>query len=287
MVNRVWQSHFGKGIVGTPADLGVKGDRPTHPDLLDWLANRFTADGWSLKRLHRLIVTSTVYQQSANADRNSVPHSAFRDSRSIDPDNRLLSRMPRRRLEAEALRDAMLSVSGQLNLAEGGPSVYPELPAELKGAKWPVSAQVVDRQRRSVYITVRRESRYPLLAIFDAPDANEPCARRYTTTTAPQALELLNDRLVLDMARRFAGRVLDCACGTDKVIEQAFLMALGRRPDVQEMKTMREFLLRQMRLAKGPLLALRPGDDGDPRFGAAVVDLCHAILNLNEFLFVD
>ena len=292
-VNRAWQLHFGKGIVGTPGDLGVKGDRPTHPELLDWLANRFTADGWSLKKLHRLIVTSTAYRQSSeffglrNADSKTNPQSEIQDPQ-------LLGGMPRRRLEAEALRDALLAVSGRLNLAEGGPSVYPELPAELKGAKWPVSPGAADRDRRSVYVAVRRNLRYPLLAQFDAPDASEVCARRFATTTAPQALMLLNDKIVLDIARSFAGRVLESACCPSKVIEHAYLLALGRSPTTQEMAVMREFLNKQQQLcrereqANKPLLTPLPADDGvDPAFDAAVVDLCHAILNLNEFLFVD
>ncbi|MFL5339267.1 MAG: DUF1549 and DUF1553 domain-containing protein [Gemmataceae bacterium] len=285
VVNRVWQSHFGKGIVGTPADLGVQGDRPTHPELLDRLANRFTADGWSLKRLHRLIVTSTAYQQSSRVSA---------DAAKLDPENKLLSRMPRRRLEAEALRDSMLAVSGQLTLAEGGPSVHPELPAELKGSKWPVSPTAAERNRRSVYIAVKRNLRYPLLALFDAPDANETCARRYATTTAPQALVLLNDRIVLNMARHFAGRVLEQACCQPKVVEQAYVMALGRNPDADEVKTMKAFLTRQTEMcrhrerAKQALLTPLPGaEDIEPAFAAAVVDLCHAILNLNEFLFAD
>jgi hypothetical protein len=136
--------------------------------------------------------------------------------------------------------------------------------------------------------------RYPLLAQFDAPDASEVCARRFATTTAPQALMLLNDKIVLDMARSFAGRVLESACCPSKVIEQAYLLALGRKPDAEEMKTMRTFLKRQEALcrereqAKKPLLTPLPADEEvPPAFAAAVVDLCHAILNLNEFLFVD
>jgi len=141
---------------------------------------------------------------------------------------------------------------------------------------------------------VRRNLRYPLLAQFDAPDATVVCARRFTTTTAPQALMLLNDKIVLEMARRFAGRVLDTASCPSQLIQQAYLLGLGRRPDANEAKTMQEFLKRQMDLcrererAKQPLLTpLPPEEDVEPAFAAAVVDLCHAILNLNEFLFVD
>src|SRR5262249_52124715 len=130
VVNRVWQTHFGRGLVGTSGDLGAQGDRPTHPELLDWLTRDFVEHGWSLKHLHRLIVTSAAYRQSV---RNDAAAKA-------DPENKLLGRMPRHRLEAEALRDAILAVSGRLSLKEGAPSVYPEIPAELRSAvkNWPV-----------------------------------------------------------------------------------------------------------------------------------------------------
>jgi len=267
IVNRVWQSHFGKGIVGTPSDFGSQGDRPTHPELLDWLANEFVRNGWNLKWLHRTIVTSATYMQSSFASSEALK---------ADPDNRWYSRMTRRRVEAESLRDAMLSVSGQLNLKAGGPSIFPELPDEIKKSakNWPTSADASDRNRRSVYIAVRRNLRYPLLAIFDAPDANETCARRFATTTAPQALMLLNDRLILEMAEAFAKRVLHEA-GTDhgEIISRTFTLALGRSPSDVERSTMHRFL-QESRAKTG-------------RMDAAVTDFCHAVLNLNEFLFVD
>lgn len=267
IVNRVWQSHFGKGIVGTSSDFGAQGDRPTHPELLDWLANEFVGNGWSLKWLHRTIVSSATYRQS------SFPAS---ESLKADPDNRLYSRMPRRRLEGEALRDAMLSISGQLNPKAGGPSVFPELPEEIKKSakNWTVSENASERNRRSVYIAVRRNLRYPLLALFDAPDGNETCARRFATTTAPQALMLLNDRLILDIAGKFAERVRhEAGNDRDKIIDRTYSVALGRRPTPEERASMRQFLERQTA-------------NGYNR-EQAVADLCHAVLNLNEFLFVD
>jgi hypothetical protein len=256
LVNRVWQTHFGRGLVASPNDLGAQGEKPTHPELLDWLATKFVAEGWSIKKLHRLIVLSSAYRQSSIAN-----EAALRE----DPDNKLLSRMPRRRLEGEALRDALLAISGTLNLAEGGPSVYPELPEEMKtGAKWKVSASEADRNRRSVYIAVKRNLRYPFLSAFDAPDAVETCGRRFVTTTAPQALMLLNDKLVQELARHFATRVMAEAKGDDAIIDRAYRLALGRLPDDEERSAMRRFL------AEGN-----------------VADLCHAIVNLNEFVFVD
>jgi hypothetical protein len=263
IVNRVWQSHFGRGIVGTPSDFGAQGDKPTHPELLDWLAGSFVESGWSLKKLHRLIVTSAVYRQNGR----------YRpELTQVDPDNRLLGRYPRRRLEGEALRDSALAVAGQLNLKEGGPSVYPELPEELKKSakNWPVSGTVEERNRRSVYVAVRRNLRYPFLSLFDAPDAAESCSRRFATTTAPQALFMLNDRLVIDLAQHFASRVRrDVGDDPLRQTEQAFRLAFGRHPTPEEQSMARRYL------------------SGLSQAGDGLTDFCHAILNVNEFLFVD
>jgi hypothetical protein len=276
IVNRLWQHHFGRGIVASSGDFGVTGDRPTHPELLDWLASELMSpsplageglgvrgDPWSLKHIHRLIVTSAAYKQSAKADAGAK----------ADPDNALLWRFPGRRLDGEALRDAMLAVSGRLNLKAGGPSVFPEIPPELKGAgmPWKVTADAKERDRRSVYVFVKRNLRYPLFALFDAPDRNETCSRRFVTTTAPQALTLLNDPLILGFAKSFAARAMKEA-GTDptKVIDRAYLLALGRAPKPAERDTMLAFL-----------------KDHTGTTDEAVTDLCHALLNLNEFLYVD
>jgi hypothetical protein len=276
IVNRIWQSHFGRGIVGTPSDFGAQGERPTHPEMLDWLARELARNNWSLKAIHRLIVLSATYRQSSIADSNT-------DNRqSLDPDNRLLWHYPRRRLDAESLRDALLAVSGQLNPAEGGSSVYPELPEEMKKSakNWPVSATAAERNRRSVYIAVRRNLRYPMLAMFDAPDNNETCARRYVTTTAPQALLLLNDKIVLDIAGQFAARLQrEDSDKPVELIERAFALAVGRKPDAEESSLMQRFLQDQTVLH-------REAGAKDP-LHEAVKDLCHSVLNLNEFLFVD
>ena len=216
-----------------------------------------------MKHLHRVIVTSNAYRQGARGDAAGAK---------ADPDNALLWQFPRRRLDGEALRDAMLSTAGVLNPKAGGPSVFPEVPAELKaGASWKVSESPSERNRRSIYVFVKRNLRYPLFALFDAPDRNETCSRRFVTTTAPQALTLLNDAIVLGFAKTFAERVLTDA-GTDagKVIDRAFTLALGRLPDSEE----RAAALAFVNGHKGPL-------------PDAVADLCHALLNLNEFLYVD
>ena len=295
IVNRLWQHHFGKGIVASSSDFGVTGDKPTHRELLDWLASELKdptpnpllpgergglssprslegkgaggpgSSSWSLKHIHRLIVTSAAYRQSAKGDAAGVK---------ADPENALVWQFPRRRLDGEALRDAMLAVSGRLNPKAGGPSVFPEIPAELQktaGAQWRVTADAAERDRRSVYVFVKRNLRYPLFALFDAPDRNETCARRFATTTAPQALTLLNDSIVLGFAKDFAARVTKEA-GTDpaKVVDRAFLVALGRAPAAEE------------RIAMVGFLKQHTGTSAE-----AVTDLCHALLNLNEFLYVD
>jgi hypothetical protein len=261
MVNRVWQGHFGRGLVGTPSDFGQMGDAPSHPDLLDWLAGEFMARGWSLKALHRLIVTSATYRQSS---RPSPAHDA-------DPENLLLSRQNRRRLDGEAIRDALLEASGELNPALGGPGVFPPLPAELtrlssKGEIWPVSPRIADQHRRSLYIFVRRNLRYPLFEAFDRPDTNASCPRRAVTTIAPQALSLLNSPLAVGAAKSVARRVSrEAGTSLDARIERAYLLTLGRVPDEQERKLALSF------------------------FGtaASIDDFCLTLLNLNEFLYID
>src|SRR5262249_15174066 len=159
--------------------------------------------------------SSSSERGARNAERENAPRSEFRAPSSVDPDNKLLWHMNRRRLEGEALRDAMLAVSGAQNDKQGGPSIHPELPAVLglTRAAWPVEGDAAERNRRSIYVFVKRNLRYPFFGVFDAPDSNETCARRNLSTNAPQALMLLNDQLVLDYARHFAGRVLREAGG--------------------------------------------------------------------------
>jgi hypothetical protein len=161
-VNRLWQHHFGKGIVATSGDFGLQGERPSHPELLDYLADELVRREWSLKDLHRLIITSTAYRQP-------------------------LASSPRR-IESEILRDGMLAASGELNLRVGGPSVYPELPAELSARYgWKATPDRSQRNRRSVYVVSKRNLRLPLFDAFDSPDSHGACCRRDITTTAPQA----------------------------------------------------------------------------------------------------
>ena len=206
MVNRLWQQHFGRGLVGTSSDFGTMGDEPSHPELLDWLATELVAQGWSLKAIHRLIVTSATYRQS------SRPRSPA--EREADPENRWLSGQNRRRLDGEAIRDALLAGLGSAEPGPRRPRRLPPLPPELtklssKGAIWPVSRRIADQDRRSLYVFVRRNLRYPFFEAFDRPDTNASCPRRPVTTIAPQALSLLNSSLSAEAARAAARAARD------------------------------------------------------------------------------
>ncbi|HUQ93269.1 MAG TPA: DUF1549 and DUF1553 domain-containing protein [Bryobacteraceae bacterium] len=285
MVNRLWHHHFGAGLVGNPSDFGVMGLGPSHPELLDWLADEFVRSSWSIKKMHRLMVTSSAYRQS----------SAYReDAAKADSNNRLLWHFPRQRLEGEVIRDSSLFISGLLNLKMGGPGVYPPLPPGMTTgrAKWGASPSD-DQNRRSVYISVRRNLRYPMLEVLDMPDTHESCARRDSTISAPQALTYLNSELVLDWAQSFAGRVLKNA-GADvpRQIEEAYRLAYSRPPNGSEKDTAQTFFARHKnilteRVAANEKLALPPGipSDVSREQAAALVDFCHMLLNSNEMVY--
>ena len=202
IVNRLWQHHFTRGIVATPSDFGVRGEYPSHPELLDWLADQLIKEGWRLKPIHRLMVTSAVYRQS------SKPLAKLTE---LDEENALLGRMNRRRLDAEGVRDAMLAVSGELNLKMGGRGVLAPLEKEVKDLifteaevvdLWPVDPDPHEHHRRALYLFKKRNVRYPLLESFDAPDNQTACPRRETSTHALQALNLLNSETAIGRARR-------------------------------------------------------------------------------------
>ena len=283
MVNRLWHYHFGRGIVATPSDFGSMGERPTHPALLDWLASELVRRRWSLKAMHRLMVTSNTYQQSSLFNETATK---------ADPQDLWLWRFPRQRLEAEVIRDSALWVSGRLNLEMSGPSIFPELPPGMESrGGWRVTDSVPERDRRSVYVFVRRNTRYPLFEAFDMPDTHESCARRNVTTTAPQALSLLNSRLTLEWAQAFAGRVLAAAgASTEDQIDMAFRLAYSRRPESSENEIAKAFFKRQR-----DLLSEKPQDQlamptafsasSDPLSAAALVDFCHVLINSNEFVY--
>jgi hypothetical protein len=286
MANRIWQSHFGRGIVATASDFGSMGETPTHPKLLDWLASELVRGGWRIKPLHRLIVTSSVYRQAS---------AARPDAAKLDPDNKLLWRFPRQRLEAEVIRDAALAVSGMLNPKLGGPSVFPELPPGMVSrGGWKVTDDPAERNRRSVYVFVRRNTRYPMFEAFDMPDTHESCPRRSVTTTAPQALTLLNSSLALEWAGAFAARVLSSAAPERAAeIDRAYGIAYGRRPSAEEQHTALAFFARQHaiiaeRVAAGGKIAVPPSflpASVDVIEAAVLVDFCHALLNSNEFVY--
>jgi mono/diheme cytochrome c family protein len=280
IVNRIWQHHFGHGIVRTVSDFGVRSDAPSHPELLEWLAHDFVAHGWRIKRLHRMIMLSAVYQQASSA----------RETPAADPGNRLLWKMPLQRIEGEILRDSMLSVSGTLNAASYGPAVKPPIAAEAKLARNvtdPYPDKLEDGaavRRRSIYLFHKRVVPYPLLQAFDKPDAQQSCGRRDTTTVAPQALALLNDQFARKVSLEFADRLLKDA-GSDPAqwIERGFQLALARAPSKTERDASRAFveLQRTERRKRAPQTAANEIQR------EALADLCQALFSLNEFLYVD
>jgi hypothetical protein len=252
IVNRLWQHHFGRGIVATPSDFGHQGERPTHPELLDWLASELIARDWDLKPIHKMIMTSAVYSQSSAQD----------DARSsIDPDNRWMWHFPRQRLEAEVIRDSLLAVSGRLDDRLYGPGTLD--PAMT---------------RRSIYFTVKRSQLVSAMLVFDAPDALGGMATRPTTTVAPQALYLMNNDQVRQCAAALAAR-LPMEAPAAEVVAAAFSEVLGREPGLQERADVTAFLQRQTAIHRSAAHA-----DAARR---AATDLCHVLLGLNEFAYVE
>jgi Protein of unknown function (DUF1549)/Protein of unknown function (DUF1553) len=294
IVNRLWQYHFGQGIVATPNDFGAMGGDPSHPELLDWIASELVANGWHLKPIQRLMVLSATYCQSSLVDPESATHAA---AIAADAANRLLWHARRQRLEGEELRDAELQVAGQLNLRMFGPSALPELPQVLVDTRygWDPDQKEADRNRRSVYVLAKRNMRLPMFASFDQPDMQNSCPRRTGTITAPQALELLNGEATEDAARHWTGKLLS-NCGDDeqKLVVEAYAEAFGRAPQDDEVKSAEEFVTQQ-----AAEIAAEPDPPVDtqlplplpPKFNrakaAALVDLCHALLCSNEFVYVD
>jgi hypothetical protein len=288
MVNRIWQHHFGRGIVATPSDFGVMGERPANQPLLDYLAASFVESGWSIKKMHRLIMLSSVYQESSSYQAAAA---------TADPDDRLLWRYDRHRLESEAIRDSMLYVSGMLNLKAGGPGVHPPLPAGTptpRFGEWKVE-NGDEVNRRSIYIFVKRNLIYPMLATFDAPNAQETCARRFRTVVPTQALTLMNNESALDWAQHLAGRVLnDAGLSQRQQIERTYRMVYSRSPLDDEVRTVENFLGRQTaviaaRLAQHENVSMPVPTEasGDAARAGAFVDLCAVLLNSNEFLYIN
>lgn len=297
LINQVWMRHFGKGIVNSPNDFGTLGDHPSHPELLDWLASEFMQKGWSLKQMHRLIMTSATYRQSSHRD-------AERDR--IDPDNRLLSRMNVLRLEAETLRDSLLAVSGRLNLKSGGaavPVTFNEeggiiIGIDTRDTAGRQTGKFVslngDEYRRSIYVQARRSMPLEMFAAFDAPamtDAN--CAIRPVTTVSPQSLLLMNNGYMREYAQDFAQRLItECGSDADKQVQRAWQLSFGRSPSMADQQSAVEFVKAQTAhyLAHPAKLEHVTGPpektDAKPEL-LALAAFCHALLSSNAFLYVD
>ena len=288
MVNRLWQQHFGRGIVGSPNDFGRQGRSPTHPELLDWLAVEFVARGWSLKSMHRLIMTSDVYKMSSRF--------SHQENLGIDENNRYLWRANRRRLEAEAVWDAIHSAAGTLNLKMAGrPFVPPLSDVELAPLRnkwwWTVPADPADHSRRGVYMLARRTFLFPMFDKFDTPDPAVSSPGREVTTVAPQSLFLLNNPIVFRQALAFAGRVVREA-GEDPAdwADLAWRISLARAPTGVEKREALELLesgAGEGGWEKAPENLPKSLASIDPARAQALTELCLAVFNLNEFLFVD
>ncbi|HYO82271.1 MAG TPA: PSD1 and planctomycete cytochrome C domain-containing protein [Bryobacteraceae bacterium] len=266
IVNRVWQAHFGEGLVRTASDFGRIGEKPTHPELLDWLASWFVENGWSLKKLHRLILTSNTWRMSKRV----IPKYLAED-----PENRLLWRVPYTRIEVEAIRDSMLAVSGKLNPRMYGPSMYPFVPKQaLEGSSDPdkIWQPFVEDEasRRTVYAFIKRSMIVPMLEVLDFCDTSRSSAKRINTNVAPQALTLFNGDFVNRQARHLAAR-LEIEAGPDpeRQIQHAFRLAFARKPTTAEAASMLRFVR----------------EEGGTR--NALEQLCRVILNMNEFVYPD
>jgi hypothetical protein len=288
-VNRVWSQYFSDGIISTVADFGRAGTRPTHPELLDWLATDFVNKGWSVKSLQREILLSSVYRQSS-AHRDDVAKA--------DPDNKLLAVFPRKRLDAEEIRDALLYASGRLEDKVGGPAVFPPVPGNLgAGPLWEVSKDESDHRRRSVYIFVRRSVPYPLMQNFDPANPSQPHHKRDVTTTPLQALTLFNSDIIFNWSQSLAGRVINEA-GKDEgaQLDRLYQVLFSRNATKDEKVALKGFLraqekvIEQKTAASGKFeiatpIGLKPDSQLNPIRAAAFVDLVHTVANSNDFAY--
>jgi len=305
LVNRVWLQHFGRGLVGTPSDFGMMGERPTHPELLDWLASDFVENGWRVKRLHKLIMTSTAYRQSSL-------HGQAAPGNHSDPENLLYWRKPVQRLDAEAIRDAVLAASGALNKTMFGPPVpvRPDVHGQIVVGvdktegdnKMPVDVPLNGEEfRRSVYVQVRRSRPLAMLHAFDAPVMEVNCEKRQSSTVATQSLMLMNSQFLLDQAARFARRLQNEA-GDDRArqITRAWQLAFSRAPSVTELADALTFLSGQIEHLQTAAASQKKASEEKPKKDEkakgppkpapelqALTNLCQALLSANEFLYVD
>ena len=287
IVNRVWQYHFGAGLVTTPSNFGPSGAEPSHAELLDWLARELIDGGWRLKPLHKLILQSAVYRQGSLSD-----PAADR----LDPLNAWLWRFPKRRLEAEVIRDRILQASGNLNLTMYGPGIHPRIdPAIIatgSTAKWPVvENESAEHWRRSVYVFIKRSVLMPFMEVFDAPTATESCDRRLTTTVATQSLQMLNDPFIDSQAGAMAERVLAALAPEDLKAQatRVYYLALSRPPSTEQLRSAVEFLQAQrelhLRRLADELKDVSADDRESQARRRALADLCHVMFNASEFVY--
>ncbi|MEI6066415.1 MAG: DUF1549 and DUF1553 domain-containing protein [Methylococcaceae bacterium] len=288
-VNRVWEEYFGHGIVETVSDFGKAGQKPTNPELLDYLAAKFVKDGWSVKKLHREILLSSVYRQSSDYREDAVQ---------ADSENKLLAVFPRKRLEAEEIRDSLLVASGNLEDKVGGPSVFPPVPDNLGAAatQWKVSKDKKDQNRRSLYIFTRRSLPYPLLDTFDMATAQEAHSKRDVTTTPLQSLALFNSDIVFGWSQALAGRVINEA-GSDESaqLDRLYEILFARKATATEKETLQKFLDSHEKVVRDKTsegkfevsipTGLKDSPKLDPIRAAAFVDLVHTVANSNEFIY--
>jgi hypothetical protein len=265
MVNWVWAHLFGRGLVASPDDFGIMGERPSHPELLDWLASEFRDSGWSLKNLIRLMMTSRTWQMST--------HSSDARAEQLDPENRNNHRSNLRRMEGEAIRDALLSISGSLNATMGGPSIPVHLTPFMERRGRPNQSGPLDGAgRRSLYLEVRRNFLSPWMLAFDTPVPATTVGRRTVSNVPAQALALLNDPFVVGQARLWAERTLrTVGPSTEERVRHLYRSAFAREPSAREITAATEFLE----------TAAATGSAGD-----AWSDLCHSLVNSKEFVFI-
>ncbi len=271
LVNRIWQHHFGRGIVATPSNFGLRGARPTHPELLDFLARRFVASGWSIKAMHRLILSSKVYRLSSNPD----PSNAAKD-----PENAALWRHDRRRLDAEALRDAMLAISGDLDPSRPGPHPFPP----IDGWHWTqhdAFKAVYPSNHRSVYLMTQRLVRHPFLSLFDGPDTNHSTASRTSATVPLQALYLMNNPFVRERAEDLADRLRTASSDPRERIALGYELAWSRASESEEVERALAYV------DKFAAESRRAGAPADVAAREAWVSFARLLLTANEFLYID
>jgi len=290
LVNRFWMHHFGTGIVATPSDFGLLGDRPSHPELLDWLATQFMTNGWSLKSFHRLVMTSTAYRQSLRVIPPNDP----------DPDNRLLSGMSLRRLDAESIRDSVLAVSGKLNTKRFGEPVpvmtdqVGQFVLGIENLNAGRPGDVIDMKgedfRRSVYVQVRRSRPLGLLDTFDAPRMNPNCELRATSTVAPQSLLLMNSDFVQERSNDFARRIVTQAGSDGRAqVQLAWEIAYGHSPSEDQLTSALDFIQRETVVLSESAEAvnLAKKDESQTPEMLAFASFCQTLLSSNRFLYVD